>query len=67
MDNLKRVFSADKLYRANIIREKLAEEGIESFEINQKGSAFLMGEIHIYVSSKDYEKAMEIVKEHQDI
>ncbi len=67
MDNLKRVYSAGMEYQANIIREKLAEEGIESFVINQKGSAFLMGEIHIYVSSKDYEKAMKIVEQHQDI
>ena len=65
MENLKRVYSGSKTYQVNIIRELLAEENIESYALDQKGSAFLMGEIHVYVSSRDFEKAMEIVKSHK--
>ena len=65
MENLKRVFSGSKTYQVNIIRELLAEEKIESYALDQKGSAFLMGEIHVYVSDSDYDKAREIVKSHE--
>ncbi len=64
MENLKRVFSGSKAYQVNIIRELLAEENIESYALDQKGSAFLMGDIHVYVSANDYDKAIAIVKSH---
>ena len=64
MDSLKRVFSSDKVHHITIIRELLAEEGIESYVLDQKGSAFLLGEMHVYVSDKDYDKAKQIVDNH---
>ena len=67
MEDLKRIFSASKEYKTNIFRELLAENGIESYAINQKGSAFLMGEIHIYVSLADYDSAKAILDKHQDL
>jgi hypothetical protein len=67
MEDLKRVFSASKEYQANIFRELLAENGIESYAINQKGSALLMGEIHVYVALSDYEAAKAVLDKHQDL
>jgi len=33
--------------------------------LNQKGSAFLVGNINLYVDEKDEAKALEIIKNHQ--
>ena len=63
-ENMKEVFSADKMYKINIIQELLAENKIESFVLNQKGSAFLMGDIHLYVNEKDESKAKKIIEDH---
>jgi hypothetical protein len=62
--NAKEIFSANDLYKINIMQEMLAEAGIESTVLNQKGSALLIGEIHLYVDEKDEAKALEIIKKH---
>ena len=64
-ENMKEVFSAEKMYKINIIQELLAENKIESFVLNQKGSAFLIGDIHLYVDKKDEEEALVIIKDHE--
>ena len=48
-ENMKGIYSADKMYKINIIQELLAENEIESFVMNQKGSAFLVGDINLCV------------------
>jgi len=52
-DRLKIVFSADSRYKTNIIQEVLAENNIKSMRLDQKGSALLLGEIHILVNNND--------------
>jgi hypothetical protein len=64
-DNLKKVFSADKMYKIKIIQELLEKNNIENHVLNQKGSAFLIGDIHIYVDKKDEEKALDIIENHK--
>ena len=64
-ENMKEVFSAGKMYKINIMQELLAENEIESIVLNQKGSALLLGDIHLYVNDKDEEKALEIIKDHE--
>lgn len=61
---MKEVFSANEIYKINIMQEMLAEEGIESTILDQKGSDLLLGEIHIYVDQKDEARALEIIKRH---
>ena len=63
-ENMKEVFSADKMYKIKIIQELLEENNIENFVLNQKGSAFLIGDIHLYVDKKDENKALSIIKSH---
>ncbi|MCK5857059.1 MAG: DUF2007 domain-containing protein [Bacteroidales bacterium] len=65
----KKVHSTDKEYKAVIIREKLAEKGIESSQVNKKGSEIdlFIGEIEIYVFEKDIEKANEIITKHSEL
>ncbi len=62
--NLKAVFSADEMYKINIIQEVLEENNIESIVLDQKGSALLIGEIVLYVNEKDEAKALKIIEEH---
>jgi hypothetical protein len=64
-DNMKEVFSADKMYKIKIIQELLEENNIESYLLNQKGSAFLIGDIHLYVDEKNERKALEIIEGHE--
>ena len=64
-ENMKEVFSADKMYKIKIIQKLLEENNIENFVLNQKGSAFLIGEIHLYVDEKDESKAIGIIKSHE--
>ncbi len=63
-ENMKEVFSADKMYKIKIIQELLEENNIENFVLNQKGSAFLIGDIHLYVDEKDESKALSIIESH---
>jgi hypothetical protein len=64
-ENMKEVFSADEMYKIKIIQELLEENNIESYVLNQKGSAFLIGDIHLYVDEKDEGKALSIIENHE--
>jgi len=63
-ENLKKVFSADKMYKINIIQELLKENNIASIVLNKKGSAFLVGEIELFVNEENEEKANKIIEDH---
>ena len=62
---MKEVFTADKMYKIKIIQEMLEKNKIKSYVLNQKGSAFLVGDIHLYVDEKDEDKALSIIKNHE--
>jgi hypothetical protein len=64
-ENMKEVFSADEMYKIKIIQELFEENNIESYVLNQKGSAFLIGDIHLYVDEKDEGKALSIIENHE--
>ena len=65
MEDKIEVFSANDMYKISIMQEMLAEDNIESYILDQKGSELLMGEIHIYVDKKDEARAIEVVKKHK--
>ncbi len=64
-----KIFTTDKEYKAIILQEKLAEQGIESNQISKKGSEIelFIGDIEIYVLEKDVEKAKEVVNQHSEL
>ncbi len=64
-ENLREVFSAEKMYKIEIIQSFLNEKKIESFVLNQRGSEFPVGEIKLFVDEKDEAKAKEIVAAHE--
>ena len=64
MEDKVEVFSATDMYKISIMQEMLAEDNIESYILDQKGSELLIGEIHLYVDKKDEAHALEVVKKH---
>jgi hypothetical protein len=56
------VYTADKEYKALIVKALLEEEGISAIILSQKDSAYLFGEVSVYVSDDMLEKALVIVK-----
>jgi hypothetical protein len=64
MDNeMVKVYVAGKLYEVELVKGFLEEKGIESKILNQKDSAFLTGDIELYVNAEDAEKARQIIAE----
>jgi hypothetical protein len=62
--NWKSVYTADKLYKVELVKDTLDQVNIESIIMNKKGSALLLGEIDLFVDKKDFEKARKVVLEH---
>jgi hypothetical protein len=63
-ENWKSVYSADKLYKVELVKGLLDLAKIENLTMNKKGSGLLLGEIELFVDEKDFEKARKIVLEH---
>ncbi len=61
---MKEVFTADKLYKVEMMQQLLKSNNIESFILNQKGSELLVGEIRLFVDEKDEKKALELIEKH---
>ena len=55
------VFSTTLLYKAEIIRGMLEEEGIQAVIVNKQDSSYLsFGDVEVYVKSEDILKAKQI-------
>jgi len=63
-DGWKCVYTADQLYKVQMIKEFLDEAGIKSVILNEKDSEFLVGEIELYVDESDVDKAEKIIAQH---
>lgn len=59
----KQVFLSGEMYRAEMAKELLENNGIKAVVLNQKDSSYTsFGNIEVYVNKKDEEKANEILK-----
>lgn len=56
------VYSAGKLYEAELIVGLLAENGVEATIINKRDREFLIGDVEVYVAEEDAERAKEIIE-----
>lgn len=56
------VYTTNRLYQAEILKNILAENGIHSFIINKQDSNYLFGDIEIYVNQDDVIKAKLLVE-----
>jgi hypothetical protein len=60
----KQVFLTGELYRAEIAKEILENNGINAVVLNQKDSSYTaFGNIEVYVNEKDETRANELIKE----
>jgi len=60
------VFSAGKLYNAEMIKDVLLNNNIEATIVNKKDSGFGFGEIEVYVAKANEEKAKKIISKTRD-
>lgn len=65
-ENWEKVYTASKIFEIEIIKGLLADNDIESVEMNTKDSSFLIGSIDLYVHRDDFEKASEIIRSHHN-
>jgi len=56
-----RVFSAADAFRIEVIKGLLAEYNIESVVVNKKDSAYLFGEVELFVNVEDAFQANQII------
>jgi hypothetical protein len=55
------IFTTRVDYTAEIVKAILEDNGIKCFVISKKDSAYLFGDIELYVSSEDVLKAKQII------
>ena len=56
------IYSTQYEHIAEIIKAVLEENGVKCFSVSKKDSAYLFGEIELYVASDDVMKAKQIIK-----
>ena len=57
------VYTTEQPWQAEIAKQILSENGIESVVINKRDSSLLsFGEVQVYVSQEDSEKSKELLK-----
>ncbi len=61
MDNWTLIYSSNQLYKTELMKQLLAENGIQSIVVNKKDSAYLFGEVELYVSVEDAFQARQII------
>ncbi|MDZ7741625.1 MAG: DUF2007 domain-containing protein [Bacteroidota bacterium] len=67
MEDWTKIYSTDQKYKVNLLRGLLAENDIESRDISNKDSSFLIGSIDIYVQAKDLERAGQLIEKHEEL
>ncbi|HNY59705.1 MAG TPA: DUF2007 domain-containing protein [Bacteroidales bacterium] len=60
-------YTSNNMYKVDLVKGLLLENGIKSEIMNKKDSVFLTGEIELYVHPNDFKKAQRIISERKDI
>ena len=58
-----RIYSTDKPHLVSIVREILAENDIESVEVNKRDSVYGFGDIEIFVKEQDAVPSRVLIQE----
>ena len=61
-ENWQSIYSTQYEYKAEIIKAVLEENNIKCFVLSKKDSAYLFGEIELYVSPDNVLKAKKIIE-----
>ncbi len=62
IDNWKKVYSNTYQHKVEIVQAVLKDNDIESVIMNKKDSAYLFGDIELYVQSDNVMKAKQIIE-----
>lgn len=60
------VYTTNKLYEAEIVRQILGDNSISSFLINKMDSAYQFGDIEVLVLSENVLRAKKLIQEFED-
>lgn len=58
------VFTTPQIWEAEFIKELLHQNNIECISLNKRDSAYLIGEVEIYVPTFDAFSAKSIIQQH---
>lgn len=61
--DLVRIYSVDKLYQAELLRQMLDDHNIAAFIVNKQDSAYKFGEIELFVHRDNVMKAKMLIRE----
>jgi len=60
------IFSSNQYYEAEMIRAMLESNDINSILVNKQDSAYLIGEIEVFVSTNDALLAKQLIEQHEN-
>ncbi|MDR4988481.1 MAG: DUF2007 domain-containing protein [Bacteroidales bacterium] len=60
-DNWQKIYSSSFEHKLELVKAVLEDEGINSVIINKKDSAYLFGELELYVHADDVLKSKQII------
>lgn len=63
--NWTKIFTSSENYKIELLKGLLAENDIRAISINKKDSAYLFGEIELYVPFDQSLKARQILSKHK--
>ncbi len=61
-ENLAMVYTTNRIYQAELLKQFLSDNGITAFSIDKRDSNYLFGNIEIYVNRDDVIKAKVLIK-----
>ncbi len=61
-ENWQVIYSTQQEYKAEIVKAVLEDNGIKCFSLSKKDSAYLFGEIELYVSPDHILRARQIIE-----
>ena len=62
-DNWIKIYVTNNYQKAQLIKMRLEENGINTVDINKKDSMYLFGDIELYVDKINFIKAKDVIKE----
>jgi len=60
-DNWVVIYSSDQLYEVEMVRNYLNDHGIECVVMNKKDSAYMFGDIEVYVPTEEAFRAKQLI------
>ncbi len=60
------VYTSNKQYEAEILREFLSDNGVDSFVINKQDSSYHFGDVEVYTRPEDVMKAKLLIEKFEN-